>query len=55
MVLRGCGIGSKRDFMIREYGRRRKIKIAEYVARRPIYRLCTDAYRMEGFNRLLRW
>ena len=40
---------------IREYVRRRQEKIAEYVAGRPIYELCTGADRMEGSSRFIRW
>ena len=44
------GLGS-----IREYVRRWHAKFADYVAGRPIYKLCTSAERMEGSIRLLRW
>ena len=39
---------------IREYVRRQQVTIAEYVAWRPIYKLFTDADRMEGSIRFLR-
>ena len=35
-------------WMIREYVRKRKVKIMEFVAGRPIYDICTDAERMDG-------
>ena len=40
---------------IREYARRRQTTIVEYVAGRPIYKLCTGTEMMEGSSRFLRW
>ena len=42
-------------WLIREYIRRRKATIAEYIAGRPIYKICTVADLMEGSSRFLRW
>ena len=42
-------------FMIKEYRRRRQNKIVEYIAWRPIYKICTGAERMEGSSMFLRW
>ena len=38
---------------MREYVRRWQVKIAEYDAGRPLYKLCTGVDRMEGPRRLL--
>ena len=40
---------------IREYVRRQKSKITEYVAGRPTYNLCTGAEQIEVSSRFLRW
>ena len=40
---------------MREYVRRRQAKIAEYIATRPLFELCTGAERMLGSSRSVRW
>ena len=42
-------------YLMREYLRRQQAKIAEYVAGRPIYELCTREERMYGSSRFLMW
>ena len=42
-------------FPIREYVRRREVKLLECVAGILIYKLFTGAERMEGSSRFLRW
>ena len=40
---------------IRVYINRRQITISERVACLPVYALCTEAERMPGMSRLVRW
>ena len=37
------------------YTKRRQMNIAEKVACRPVYTLCTEAERMLGTSRMMRW
>ena len=48
--LKGAGM-----WPMKEYIRRRQATIAEYIANRPIYELCTGSERMPGSSRFLRW
>ena len=40
---------------MKEYVRRRQAHIAEYVATRPIFQLCSQAPALSGSSRALRW
>ena len=54
MGLRGSGIGGNADFDDKRVHEEVEGKIANYVAGRPIYELCTGAERMEGSSGFLR-
>ena len=51
----GAALETTGIWPIIEYVRRQQATIAEYVAGRPIYELCTGAERMEGSSMLLMW
>ena len=51
----GRGIGNHGIYIIREHLRSQKAKIAEYVAGRLIYKLCTRAHQIERSSIFLMW